>query len=167
MARRGRPPILVLDPKRDGPIEQAVATIDDRGRLQLPQRIVGGIGWVSKEQETDALAILNEPGSIILRAWVPFGESVVERRRRFIETAASDPSELEPLRAIEDRYKRLRIPKSHRPTLQAEMLLHLGIPLLAPAAVYVWRVADALELTSVQYRLAGLSDEWEELSDLP
>jgi hypothetical protein len=164
---RGRPPDLPLDPANAGPAYQAVANIDDRGRIQLPLKIVTLMEWVSRIRACDALVVLDDPGRITLHPWANFGEQVVRRRLELIERAKIESAALEPLRALEDRYKRIRIPSGSRPTLSAEMILHLGMPLDTPSSIYMWAIAQVIELNSIAHRTKGLARDWEELADLP
>jgi len=59
---RGRPPDLPLDPANAGPAYQAVANIDDRGRIQLPLKIVTLMEWISRIRACDALVVLDDQG---------------------------------------------------------------------------------------------------------
>jgi hypothetical protein len=162
---KGRPPELFLDPEGPGPVVQSVVSVDDRGRFQLPSRVLGG--WITKGAATFALAVLTEPGRVTLHAWKPAGSLVLQRRRELIEQASLDEATIEILRALEDRYKRFQIPISARPTLTAEMISHLGFALNNNAPLYVWRIRDIIELNSASYRVKELGVDWEVLADLP
>jgi hypothetical protein len=161
---RGRPPYEPFDPDERSPVRQAVATVDDRGRFKLPIRISEGVEWLNGRE---TLAILRTPGVIRLRQWEIEGEAVLRRRRELIEEAKSDPALLEIVRALEDRYKRFRIPPSGRPTLTDEMLLHLSLKPSVPASIYVWCISDTIELASTDHRIVTLATRWEELDGLP
>jgi hypothetical protein len=145
-------------------VRQAVANLDARGRVKFPAKIVEGLTWLGGH---DTLAVLAVPGMIRLHPWKNAGEVVLWRRRELIERAKLEPATFEILRALDDRYKRFSIPPSLRPTLTHEMILHLGLLPSVPASIYVWRLADTLELNSASHRSQGLDTEWEEFSDLP
>ncbi len=149
---KGRPPDLLFDPDHLGPAIQVAAHVDDRGRLQLPRKIVGTLAWISKSSTTDALAVLTVPGVIRLHPWQDAAPAVLERRRQLIQQAAREPAALEMLRTLEDRYKRFQIPLGARPTLTSEMILHLGASPFTPTPIYVWRLENIIELTSIVYR---------------
>jgi hypothetical protein len=162
---KGRPVELSLDPENPGPVIQSVVYVDDRGRFQLPSRILGG--WITKSATTYALAVLTEPGKIKLHPWNEAGELVLLKRRELIQQASSDETALELLRALEDRYKRFQIPIGARPTLTSEMASHLGLAPLAPISLYAWRIQNILELHSVNLRTKELAVDWEALRGLP
>src|SRR6266498_2290493 len=111
---RGRLTGQPFDPEDTGPIYQAVANVDDRGRVKLPAGIVEGVTWLRGH---DTLAVLAVPGLVRLHPWAIDGEAVLRRRRELSKRAKSEPATFEILRALEDRYKRFRIPPSVRPTL--------------------------------------------------
>jgi len=161
---RGTPTDQLLDPENPGPVDQSVAHVDERGRIKLPAKIVGGVRWIGV---SDALAVLDVPGLIRLISWPAGGELVAQRRRELIEQAESEPALLEVLRALEDRYKRFGISPSARPTLTPEMIMHLGLLPATPVSIYVWRIADTIELNTTMHRAQGLTVDWEELGDLP
>jgi hypothetical protein len=154
-------------PAKLGCMPTAVATIkprvDDRGRILLPSKIL--TQWSPTGVPAVALAILMYPGLITFHVWQTVGHLVEEKRKNLSVRAAYEPSVLAILKALEDRYKRFQIPSDGRPTLTSEMIAHLGIT--PPADVYVWRVQDVVELTSVEYRLEQLRLDYEELQDLP
>lgn len=164
---RGRPPAVMLDPGNAGPIARSVANVDIRGRVHLPGQIVAPLNWIPPGEPAEALAILDEPGRITLHSWNEYGDAVIERRRELIRDAEQDTSLLEPLQVLEGRYKRLHIPLSRRPTLTAEMVLHLGISLVSLTPLYVWRIADRIELASKAHHNQTLSVKWDQLDNLP
>ena len=160
----GRPKDLPFDPDERESVRQAAVNLDDRGRMKIPAKMVENLSWLAGR---DTLAVLSVPGIIRLHPWTPAREAVLRRRRELVERAKDESLTYEILRALEDRYKRFRIPKSVRPTLTNEMILHLGLPLSIPASIYIWRIADTVEINSSPHRIQHLVDEWEELSDLP
>lgn len=164
---KGRPPDLVFDPEYPGPVAQAVAYVDDRGRIQLPKKIIGGLNWIAKDRTTDALVVLTEPDVVRLRSWDDGANLVLQRRRQLIERAHSEPAAIDLLRALEDRYKRFQIPSGARPTLTTDMILHLGLSPFTPVSIYVWRILNVVELNSSAHRAKELEVDWEELGDLP
>jgi hypothetical protein len=160
----GRPKDQPFDPEEKESVRQVVVSLDERGRIKLPVRITESLSWLA---DRDTLAVLSTPGIIRLYPWTPAGEAVLRRRRELLERTKDEPSTYEILRALEDRYKRLKIPKSVRPTLTNEMILHLGLAPYVSTSVYLWRIADTVEINSSPHRTQHLADEWEELSDLP
>lgn len=165
--QRGRPPEPILDDQNIGPITQTAAQIDERGRIQIPVKIAGLVDWLAPRKACDALAVLEELGLIRLYPWDKFGERVIQTRSQLIERAVTDPTALEPLRALEDRYKRVRIPVDLRLTLSSEMISHLGLTLSVPSLIYVWRVTQFLELISMPHRIKNLTIDLADLDDLP
>jgi hypothetical protein len=164
---KGRPPEPIFDPEQPGPLVQAAIHVDDRGRIQLPQKIIGPLDWIKRTTTTEALAVLISPGLIRLHSWQDAAPAILERRRQLIQQAAHEPNATDMLRSLEDRYKRFQIPLGARPTLTFEMILHLGISPFAPTSIYVWRVETVIELNSVSYRREQLRVSWEDLEDLP
>lgn len=160
----GRPKDQPFDPDEGEPVRQSTANLDHRGRIKIPTRIAEGLNWLAGRE---TLAVLSVPGIIRLLPWVPSGEAVLRRRRELADRTKVEPSTFEILRALEDRYKRFRIPQSVRPTLSNEMILHLGLTPSVPTSIYLWRIADSVELNSSAHRIQHLANEWEELSDLP
>jgi hypothetical protein len=164
---KGRPPELVLDPNNPGPAAQAAIALDERGRVQLPRKIIDPLAWISKNSTTETLAVFANPGVIRLHSWAKAAPAILEKRQQLIEHSPHEDAALEMLRALEDRYKRFQIPFGARPTLTNEMLVHLGLPLDEPSSVYVWRVNDVLEFNSIEYRNTKRDAEWDRLADLP
>jgi hypothetical protein len=162
---KGRPPDLLLDPDNPGPVVQAVVHVDERGRFQLPSKLIGG--WITKAATTYALAVLTEPGKVRLHPWDDAGELVLRKRRELIQQAATDFAAMELLRALEDRYKRFQIPLGARPTLTPEMISHLGLVPLASVPIYAWRIQNVVELNSASYRAKELEVDWEDFRELP
>jgi len=164
----GRPIGLLLDPDVPGPLSSGTAETDGRGRLRLPARLVMEVGWIPAGSEAvDALVVLSTPGQIVLYSWNDHAQPIVDKRRQLIDLCKNDSSVFGPLKALEDRYKRLRIPSDLRPTLSDEILLHLGVELNSPSLVYVWRVSNRLEISSILYRNHLLLERWDELENLP
>jgi hypothetical protein len=160
----GRPKELPFDPDENDSVRQSTVNLDDRGRLKIPAKIIDGASWLVGRE---TLAVLTAPGLIRLHPWESAGLAVLDRRRELAERAKVEPSTFEVLRALEDRYKRFSIPRSVRPTLTNEMILHLGLTPSVPTSIYVWRIADTVELNSSIHRIQHLRDDWEELGDLP
>jgi DNA-binding transcriptional regulator/RsmH inhibitor MraZ len=157
-----------LDPDVPGPVGQAAAEIDLRGRLRIPSRLVANIGWLHRQvMPVDALAVYDRPGRIILLSWEEESEPVLSRRRELIERASESPEALEGLRMLEDRYKRLTVPNDLRPTLGTEAFIHLDLPMGAETNVYVVRVLQALEILSPKYRNELRVTRSEMLAGLP
>jgi len=159
---------ILLDPGIQGPVDQDVAEIDQRGRLQIPSRLISSITWLKKrETSSDALVILDEPGRIRLLSWENESTPILTRRKQLIENSGESSEAVEALRLLEDRYKHLIIPKDSRPTLSKEITMHLGIPDDAKAQIYIVRVFEALEILSPQYRNGYRKTISEYLSNLP
>jgi hypothetical protein len=158
-----RPSEQPFDTENDGPVRQAVANIDNRGRVKFPARIVDGIDWLADQ---DVLAVLAEPGIINLHSWAEHGQMVLKRRRELLARANAEPATFEIVRALEDRYKRFKIPQGFRPTLTDEMLLHLGLTPAVPTSLYIWRLNHSVQINSIAFRTRTLAAEWAELSDL-
>lgn len=156
-----------LDPDLPGPVEQAVADIDRRGRLRIPSRLAAGMDWLgAAAASVDALAVLDEPGRIILLSWKERSAELLAKRRALIEEAP-EVDALQALRLLENRYKRINIPKELRPTLGPETLIHLDLPIGVESHVYVTRVLDALEVMSPAYRNEHFLTTSEVLAGLP
>lgn len=164
---KGRPPELVFDPAHLGPVAQAAVTVDERGRIQLPRKIVSPLTWIEKTP-TEALAVLAEPGVVRFHSWKDAAPVVLEKRSQLIDRARTEPAALELLRLLEDRYKRFQIPTGARPTLTSEMILHLKLPSDQESSIFVWRIENVLELNSIEFRNSNRNiEELDELADLP
>lgn len=150
------------------PVSQVVVEIDERSRIRIPSYISTGISWLDDQEfPVDALAVLNEPGQIILLPWDRESPDLLARRKELIEEASESSHAAEVLWAFEDRYKRLPIPKDLRPTLGIEALLHLGLPLSTRTHVYLLRLLESLEIMSVQFRNNRRHRHTDELAGLP
>ncbi len=164
----GRPPGIALDTELPGPVAQQVVEIDRRGRLRLPNALVRSIPWLGSDAKSvDALVVLDEPGRLGFLSWEQQAPAVLDRRRELIEQTHHDDSVAEALRLLEDRYKRVAIPQDLRPTLTAEILLHLELSVGAPARVYLVRLFDRLDVLSPQYRNERLVVGSDALAGLP
>ena len=164
---KGRPPELTLDPLRPGPVVQAVATVDTRGRVQFPRKLLSRVPWLRSDASTEALAVLSHPGVVRLYSWAKAAPALLEKRDRLIQQANSDSSAVEMLRVLEDRYKRFQMPLGGRPTLTPEMVAHLGLTAQNGEHLYLWKIGDVLELNSVTYRNLDRQRDWNEFEDLP
>lgn len=170
MASKGRPAGLQLDPDRPGPIAQAVVQGSGRGRFRLPADVVRGATWLgSTEAMVESLVVFEDPGYLVLLPWSPDGDRVIARRRELIASIneKSESEEIEALRVLEDRYKRVKIGKDLRVTLSPEMLQHLRLQRETAAQVYVVRVQDRIELISPDTRDRRLASGHPALDDLP
>lgn len=142
-----------LDPDSRGVVAQDVSDIDSRGRVRIPTRLVSAVSWCRNPTSASvALAVYDEPGRIMLLSWEEESAPVLARRRELIEKAKDSHTALDGLRVLEDRYKRLIVPKDFRPTLGAEALMHLDLPIGAESRVYILRVLETLEILSPRYR---------------
>lgn len=158
---------MPLDPDLKSPVEQGVADIDHRGRIRVPSRMARLLSWLpSSGAPVDALAVFDEPGHIILLSWKERSPPVLTRRKKLIQDAQESPEALEGLRLLEDRYKRIPIPRDLRPTLSIEALMHLELPVATTTHVYIVRVFDALEILSPMFRKQRNTDH-DALTGLP
>jgi hypothetical protein len=138
-----------------------IAEIDDRSRIVLPARLLEGLDWFSDADVVDSLAILTEPGVIRLASGVRYADAIQARRDELALAQRNDD-----LRLLEDRYRPLQIPK-RRPTLGESFMTHLGLTFGEPTKVYVWRVADYLEILSVGARDRKVLEAPKRFPDLP
>jgi DNA-binding transcriptional regulator/RsmH inhibitor MraZ len=145
-------------------ISQEVRPIDARGRLTIPLRLLERLSWATKAG-TDYLAVLDTPGCIRILPWAAAAERVLERREAL--AARQDAEGLEAVRALDDRYLRLKIDASGRVVLTMPFLVHLDDQIDRIQAVYLIRRIDELEIWSVGFRNRRLLMAIAELDDLP
>ena len=94
---------LPLDPEKPAPVTQAVADVDERGRVRIPVRLSSAVGWMAATAEAiESLMILDLPGGIIFLSWVDAAAPVLARRRTLIDDAESSQPAAEELRLLED-----------------------------------------------------------------
>jgi hypothetical protein len=148
-------------------VTQEVAHIDQKGCLNLLLRWTGRLAWFPSPltEEFEALIIFLEPGRLSVRNLRDHGPVIQERYSQLISEADSETLEL--LRLIQDRYGRLRIPISRRPSLGDPALSHLGIERGQKSVIYVAVFPNSIELLSPSYRNAKLIEFQERLGDLP
>jgi DNA-binding transcriptional regulator/RsmH inhibitor MraZ len=127
------------------------------------------VTWIeAPKTQTEALAVFNDPGQLLLLPWDPDGEQrVVARRRELTEAAAEDPEAIAALQALENRYERIVIDKEFRITCSSEFLQHLGTRRGISSQVYVVRVQDRIEVLSTNFRDQQLKAGHSALDDLP
>jgi hypothetical protein len=153
----------------DALLIQEVAEIGIRGRLHILPRWAKRAGWlpVPAECEAVALMVLAQPGLISILNWETEGPNI---ERRYIEIA-SDVSDVdfEALRAIQDRYAKLYIPKDRRPYLGDAGLQHLGLSTTrnSKSNVYVVVYPGRIEILSSEHRNAKAISGNAKLDDLP
>jgi len=111
--------------------------------------------------------VLVEPGRLSLRQWATSGPQIVARYEQL--SSSSDDDDLEVLRLIQDRYRRLPIPKDRRPYLGDEALQHLGLPTTrgVKSPVYVAVYPDRIDVLGSTYREERLVSGDPSLDDLP
>ena len=160
MSRRGKDDPQSL-PAGAAAANHEIAEIDDRSRIVLPARLLEGLDWFSDAEVVDSLAILTEPGVIQLASWVRYADAIQARRDELALAQRNDD-----LRLLEDRYRPLPIPK-RRPTLGESFMTHLGLIFGQATKVYVWRVADRVEILTINARDRRLLDAPKRFPDLP
>ncbi len=150
----GRPQGLKLDPGSAHAAHQEPIQLCGRDRLGLPLEIANSVPWLAMRATTEvfALAVLVEPGLMTLLSWQEHGTAVVKERQRLIESGDS-----ESLRLLDDRYRRVQIPKDARITLTLSHILHLGLPTDLNAHVYAALVGETVQILSTEYRDQQLS----------
>jgi len=150
----GRPQGLKLDPNSAHAAHQEPIQLCGRDRLGLPLEIVNSVPWLAMRATTEvfALAILGEAGLMTLFSWQEHGAAVVKERQRLI-----DSEDFDSLRLLDDRYRRVQIPKDARITLTLSHILHLGLPTDLDAHLYVALVGEAIQILSSEYRDQQLS----------
>ena len=159
---------LPLDPDHPAPVTQAVAEVDQRGRVRIPVRLSSVVGWMAATTgEIESLMILDEPGRIILLSWVDRASAVLIRRQGLIEEAKSSLPAAEELRLLEDRYHRIIIPKDRRPTLGELAILHLNLSLGVKSHVYVAKLLEQVQILSLDFRNKALVQAGPIFSELP
>lgn len=165
----GKIPGKPLDPNNIGPIRMDMAEIDSRGRIIIPRHIGENIEWfVSGDSQVEALIVLNEPGMLTFYNWDAEGQKILDKRLDLIKEVDADPNALEALRLLEDRYKRISIPKDLRPTLGLMIIQHLGLSRGTGNVVYVTSIHQGrLIVMSPEFRNKKLLRSSDLLYDLP
>jgi hypothetical protein len=146
---------------------QEVAHIDRKGCLNLLRRWTNRLAWFPSPPPADfeALMIFIAAGRISIRDLRLHGPGI---QARYEELAAEgDDEALEVLRRIQDRYGRLRIPKSRRPSLGDPALAHLGIERGQRSTIYVAIFPNSIDLLSPAYRNEKLISFEPQIEDLP
>ena len=145
----GRPRGLDLDPAMAAPVGQEVVTIDDRGRIRIPGWLVADLDWFNFTQgaERYVLGVFEEPERIELRSWAQGSPAVLDFRAKLLQ-AGNYPA----IRLLEDRYRRIEIPKDLRPTLGDGARAHLRLGPDQNSYVYFFRTGDTIEIASTTYR---------------
>jgi hypothetical protein len=148
-------------------VTQEVAHVDKKGCLNLLPRWTSHFQWFPSAltEDFETLMILLDPGRVSIRDLSVNGPLI---QQRFNELATeTDAETLEALRLIQDRYGRLRIPISRRPSLGDPVLAHLGIERGHKSTIYVAIFPNSIDLLSPAYRNARLTIIKEEIDDLP
>lgn len=146
---------------------QEVAHVDQKGCLNLLQRWTSRLAWFPSPhtEDFDALMVFLEPGRISIRDLRSDGARIQERYSVLAEDP--DTEALELLRLIQDRYGRLRIPRSKRPSLGDPALAHLGIARGQKSLIYAAIFPNTIELISPIYRNKKIIEFEPQLDDLP
>lgn len=162
--KRGRPPARRLDPdSREQPVAQEVVPLGARGRIVIPAQVAAGIAWLEHRPggECHALAVFDEPGSIVLHPWDDVAERVIAKRQKLLED-----SDFEALRLLEDRFHRIPISADLRITLTLTDVVHLGLSYKSVSYVYIYREDDQIGIMSPAHRDKLLSEAFSTFSDL-
>ncbi|WP_374383135.1 hypothetical protein [Dongia sp.] len=156
----------ILHPK-DARLLLEIVEIDQRGRVLFFARWGETATWLKNlEVPVDnALVVLEAPGRLSIRSWLPDGPRVLERYQELL-SQEGDP---ELLRRILDRYQKIVIRSDRRPYLGDIALTHLGLPIRRqePTALYAAIFPDRIDLLSVAYRNQELLVGDAQLDDLP
>jgi hypothetical protein len=157
-----------LDPEHPGPVLYGIATLQTRGRLELPAEVVAGLKWIgAPHSQAEALATLAESGRVVLSPWLSDGKKVIDRRLALLADIEkkNDPNAMRALRLLEQKYRRTVIDSELRITCSPGMLLDLRI--LQHKAAYVWRSNDKIELVSVDFHDQRINAGDPLIDDLP
>ncbi len=148
-------------------VTQEVAHVNKKGCLNLLPRWTNRLAWFPSpvQDEFEALMVFLEPGRISIRDLQIEGPRIQDRYNQLAREA--DAETLELLRLIQDRYGRLHIPKSRRPSLGDQALAHLGIERGQRSTIYAAIFPDSIDLLSAAYRNAKLIVFDEQLDGLP
>lgn len=138
-----------------------IVDIDDRSRIVLPTRLLDGLDWLTNAEAGRCLAVLPEPGAIRLLSWEAHAVKYASTHDKLLGR-----ERYEDLRLLEDRYRTLQV-TDRRPTLGESLMFHLGLELGVPAKVYIWRVADYLEILTIAARNLKLANAGKAFPDLP
>lgn len=164
----------MLDPDNPGPVGHACVEIDDRRRFTLPTYIISQIDWLTDSRQTrEALAVLVEPGKVILHSWQLAAPLILEKRKELLHNFATSFDARDALKLLEDRYKIFTFPKlltdsnSVRPTIPLDVLFHLQIELNPKGVMHIFRVENSLELLSEKWRATFREQNRELLDGLP
>jgi hypothetical protein len=164
-----RPSGLPLVPDSDALVTQEIAEIDGKGRFHLLPRWTKRTNWppFPAAGNFEALMVLTEPGRLSLMPWEPEGSRAMERYRQL--SASEDGPDLEALRILQDRYRRLVVPNERRPYLGDAALQHLGLPTRRgrPSNVYVAILPDRIDLLGPSYRDGRNEEGHPSLDGLP
>jgi hypothetical protein len=148
-------------------VTQEVAHIDKKGCLNLLPRWTSRFAWFPSAltEDFETLMIFLDPGRVSIRDLSVNGPLIQERYNEL--ATETDAETLEALRLIQDRYGRLRIPTSRRPSLGDPVLTHLGIERGQRSTIYVAIFPNFIDLLSPAYRNARLTIVNEQIDDLP
>lgn len=140
---------MTLIPNLKSPVFQSVIEIDSRSRIRIPNQIAAQLKWLKNDQVCYGLIVLDEPGRLTIHSWEVESPPVLKKQKQLVEESAASYEAVELLLQLEDRYIHQKISQL-RPTLPAEVILHLGVS--RKSEVYIRRVRDTIELLSPRYR---------------
>jgi hypothetical protein len=147
-------------------VSQEVAHIDKKGCLNLLQRWTKRLAWFpSHPEDFEVLLIFLSPGRLSIRDFANDGARIQQRYNEL--SAETDAETLEVLRLMQDRYGRLRVPKSRRASLGDPALAHLELERGQRSTIYVAIFPNYIDLLSLRYRNEKLIAYQEQIDDLP
>lgn len=161
-----RPSGLPLIPAEAAEIVQEVASVDERGRINLLPRWLSKANW-TPSQYSELLMIFDRPGLVLLRQMEPDANRVITLHAEL--AASDDPEKHEKMRQIQDRYAKLTVDRSKRAHLGDSALQHLGFPTTrgTKSPIYVVIAPNRIDLLSPSLRNEMLLQRGPEFDDLP
>jgi hypothetical protein len=119
------------------------------------------------EVDIEALMIFVQPGLISIADWKENGSRILQRIADL--SGSPDADDLEALRLIDDRYRRLTVPAKDRPSLGDAALAHLGLPVERgeKSVVYVCVFPERIDIMSREFRNLKLVEGHPLIDDLP
>jgi hypothetical protein len=148
-----RPSGSSVVPDDGASVVQEVAAIDPRGRFTILPRWLVRVEWLAGATEIEALLELSEPGRVKLKPLETAGPMIVQMHADLV-AQLPDADAREALRLLQDRFRKLPIPKDRRPHLGDAALAHLGLSLSRKESktVYVAVFTDSIDILSPAYR---------------
>jgi hypothetical protein len=161
---RGRPKTRSLDGANNSPVAEEVVPVDRKGRIGIPTAVVRGVAWLSATRTTsiDSLAVFDEPGTMYLHAWDSQAERVLVRQRELVAQG-----DLEVLRLLQDRYRRIPISSESRFVLTNTDALHFGITFETKSHLYVASLGPVVRFSSPSVRDREILDSAQMFEGMP